>query len=132
VNSSKIVDDSIVNADINSAAAIALSKLASGTSIVTSLTTPSGSNANGGSISANVLTLSLADATNPGLLTATAQTIAGVKTFTGSALFNANTTLGDAVGDSLTFNAGTWSIPNATTASVSSTLNFDSNTLVID
>lgn len=70
VNSAKIANDAIVDADVNSAAAIALSKLASGTNIVTSLAAPSGSEANGGSITTNVLTLSLANATNPGVVSA--------------------------------------------------------------
>jgi len=91
VNSAKIVDDSIVNADINASANIALSKLASGTSIVTSLTTPTGTNANGGSISSNVLTLSLADGANPGLLSIGTQTIAGAKTFTSAPTFSTMT-----------------------------------------
>ncbi|MEI9966545.1 MAG: hypothetical protein WDN67_02765 [Candidatus Moraniibacteriota bacterium] len=68
VNSSKIADGSIVNADVNASAGIALSKLADGTNIVTSLGTPSGSNSNGGSISSNVLTLSLANTSNSGLV----------------------------------------------------------------
>jgi hypothetical protein len=55
-------------------------------SVVTSLGTPSGSNANGGSIASNVLTLSLADATNPGLVSTGAQTFAGNKTYTGNIL----------------------------------------------
>ena len=74
----------VVNADVDSAAAIALSKLASGSNIVTSIAAPSGSNANGGSISSNVLTLSLADGTNPGLVGAGTQTFAGGKTFNGA------------------------------------------------
>jgi len=82
VTSAKILDGAITNADINGSAAIALSKLASGTSIMTSLGTPTGSNANGGSIASNVLTLSLADGTNPGLISTGTQTIAGAKTFT--------------------------------------------------
>jgi hypothetical protein len=90
VDSAKIVDDSIVNADINSAANIALSKLASGSSIVTSLAAPSGSNANGGSITSNVLTLSLADGTNPGLVSTGTQTFAGNKTLTGATTFTGN------------------------------------------
>lgn len=42
----------------------------------------------------------------------------------GATSFNGNTTLGDASGDSVTFNAATVSTPNG--------LNFDSNTFVID
>ncbi len=81
ITSAKILDGAIVDADVNASAAIALSKLASGSNIITSLTAPSGSSANGGSIAANVLTLALADGTNPGLLSTGAQTIAGSKTF---------------------------------------------------
>ncbi len=50
-------------------------------SVVTSLAAPSGSSANGGSIANNILTLSLADGTNPGLVSTGTQTIAGSKTF---------------------------------------------------
>lgn len=54
----------------------------------TSVGAPSGSStANAGSISAGVLTLHPADATNPGLLTAGTQTIAGAKTWNGAAAF---------------------------------------------
>jgi hypothetical protein len=48
---------------------------------VTTLGAPGGSNASGGSILDNTLTLSLADATNPGVVSTVAQTIAGAKTF---------------------------------------------------
>lgn len=88
VNSDKILNDSIVDADINSAAAIALSKIASGASIITSLAPPSGTNANGGSIAANVLTLSLADDVNPGVVSTGPQTFAGNKTFLGDIAVN--------------------------------------------
>ncbi len=66
---------------------------------ITSLATPSGSNANAGSISGNTLTLSLADATNPGIVSTGAQTLAGDKTLSGNtilsgtAALNGNTTL---------------------------------------
>lgn len=66
---------------------------------------------------------------------ATAMTLSaatGTTTVNNSLAVNGNTTLGNASGDALTFNSGSWSIPNATTASVTSTLNFDSNTLVVD
>jgi len=49
---------------------------------VSALATPTGSNANGGSISGTTLTLSLADATNPGLVSIGTQSFAGAKTFT--------------------------------------------------
>jgi hypothetical protein len=58
--------------------------------------------------------------------------VTGVTTLTGNLLSNGNTTLGDASGDTLTLNGATWTIPNATTSTVASTLNFDSNTLQID
>jgi hypothetical protein len=124
VTSTKVLDGTLTNADINASAAISLSKLASGTSIVTSLTTPTGSNANGGSIASNVLTLSLADGTNPGLVSTGAQSFAGAKTFLGNLLTEGNTTLGNAGADTLTFNANTLSIPN--------NLNVDTNTLFVD
>ena len=71
-----------------------------GGSAVTSLTAPSGSNTNGGSIASNTLTLSIADATNPGLLSSANFTTFNNKenalTFTGNGLFSrtANTVSG--------------------------------------
>lgn len=44
-------------------------------------------NANGASLSGQILTLQPADGTNPGVLTAIAQTIAGVKTYTSPAIW---------------------------------------------
>ncbi|MFM2414525.1 MAG: hypothetical protein RI911_218 [Candidatus Parcubacteria bacterium] len=105
VTSGKILDGEIVNADINAAANIALSKIAGGTSIVTSLAAPTGSNANGGSIASNVLTLSFADATNPGLISTGTQTLAGDKTFTGATSVSNGATTGSifsVIGNSLT------------------------------
>ncbi len=55
--------------------------LAVSSSVVTSVGTPTGSNANGASISSNVLTLSFADGTNPGIVSTGTQTFAGAKTF---------------------------------------------------
>jgi len=81
VTSAKIADGEIVDADISSTAAITLSKLAGGSSIVTSLGIPTGTSANGGSIASNVLTLSLADNVNPGLVSTVGQTFSGSKTF---------------------------------------------------
>lgn len=114
VTSAKILDGEIVNADINSSANIALTKLASGSSIVTSLTTPTGSNANGGSISSNVLTLSLADGTNPGLVSTTTQTLAGAKTFSslltgtaGATISGASTSINDSSNFATNINTGT-------------------------
>src|SRR3989339_1655765 len=52
------------------------------------------------------------------------QLLAGSQTITGDLFVNGNTTLGDASGDTLTFNASTLAIPNG--------LNVDSNTLFID
>ncbi len=66
---------------------------------ISSLGTPSGSNAKAGSISGTTLTLSLADGTNPGLVSTGAQTLGGDKTFSGNtilsgtAALNGNTTL---------------------------------------
>jgi hypothetical protein len=54
----------------------------------TTLTAPSGTNANGGSILGNTLMLSFADGTNPGLMSTGAQTFAGVKTFTNNIAVN--------------------------------------------
>lgn len=55
------------------------------TSIPTAITVGAigSSNVNGLAIANNVLTLSAADATNPGIVTAGSQTLAGAKTFTG-------------------------------------------------
>ena len=87
ITSAKILDGAIVDADVNASAAIALSKLAGGSSVVTSLTAPSGSSANGGSIANNVLTLSLANGTNSGLVSTGTQTFSGNKTFSGDTTF---------------------------------------------
>lgn len=54
-----------------------------------SFTTPTGTNANGGSIASGVITLSLADATNPGLMSATTQSFSGQKTNAGLQIMNA-------------------------------------------
>jgi len=59
-----------------------------GGSGVTSVAYSTTANANGGSISGSVLTLAKADGTNPGLLSADAQTIGGDKTFTGATIFS--------------------------------------------
>ncbi len=56
---------------------------------VTSLAAPSGGNANGGSVSGSVLTLSFAEATNPGLVSTTSQIFAGSKIFTSIGQFQA-------------------------------------------
>ena len=55
---------------------------------ITSLSIPTGSNVNGGSILGNVLTLSLADANNPGLVSTTSQIFAGAKTFSSAPTFS--------------------------------------------
>jgi len=91
VTTGLITSSLVVNADVSAAAAIALSKLASGTSIATSLTTPTGTNANGGSITNNVLTLSFANGSNPGLVSTSTQTFAGAKTFTTAPTFSTMT-----------------------------------------
>lgn len=92
-------------------------------SFITSLAAPSGSSANAGSIANSILTLSLADGTNPGLVSTGAQTLAGDKTLSGNTALsgtlsitgnqtntanltiNGNTTLGDATTDRLTINS---------------------------
>jgi Chaperone of endosialidase len=88
VNSAKILDGTIVNVDINPAANISLSKLANGTNIVTSLSAPSGSNVNGGSIASNVLTLSFADGSNPGIVSTGVQSFGGDKIFVDGLIAN--------------------------------------------
>ena len=55
---------------------------------VSSLGAPTGSNANGGSIASNILTLSFADGTNPGIVSTLAQTFAGSKTFSSAPTFS--------------------------------------------
>lgn len=51
-------------------------------------------NSGGGSFSGTTLTLQPADSTNPGIISTSAQTIAGAKTFSGGVTFNANITNG--------------------------------------
>ena len=79
--------------------------------------------------SAGNFNVSAGTATVSGLITANGGlTVADGTTFTanGSVVFgNLNT-------DTITFNSAVWSIPSATTVAITSTLNFDSNTLVID
>ncbi len=86
--------------------------LAVGSAVVTSLAAPSGSNANGGSISNNVLTLSLADGTNPGLVSTGVQTIAGVKTLSDALTLNGGASLANSIG--LTLNPYGTSAGNTT------------------
>lgn len=72
-----------------------------------SFTTPTGTNANGGSISTGVITLSLADGTNPGLVSTTTQTFAGSKSFTGATTtFTPGTTTATTTSSGINF-AGT-------------------------
>jgi hypothetical protein len=68
VETGMLKNGTIINEDISPTAEIDLTKLVSGTSIVTSLATPAGSSPNGGSILNNALTLSLSNSSNPGLL----------------------------------------------------------------
>lgn len=91
VTTAKVLDGTLVDADVDGSANIALSKLASGALIVTNLAPPSGSSANGASIASNTLTLSLADASNPGLVSTSAQTFAGDKTFNGALILSSAT-----------------------------------------
>lgn len=66
-------------------------------------------NANGASLTGQALTLQPADATNPGLLTAIAQTIAGLKTFSGqilSTVVSGQTAIKLATGAYMSFNTG--------------------------
>lgn len=80
--------------------------LAAGGSGVTTIGTFSGtSHANGASISGVTLTLSVADGTNPGMVSTTAQTIAGAKSFTSQSVFAAATTAAASL--ILTTSAGT-------------------------
>jgi collagen type VII alpha len=74
---------------------------------VSSLGAPTGTNANGGAITAGVLNLSFADATNPGIVSTTTQTFAGNKTLNNNLNVNGNTVIGDAVSDTLTITAAT-------------------------
>ena len=112
ITSAKILNGTIMDADINSSAGIAITKISGGSNIITSLATPSGSSANGGSISSNVLTLSLADITNPGLTSAATQTFGGNKTFNNDLSVNGNSILGNASTDTVTLNGSTVYIPN--------------------
>jgi hypothetical protein len=79
-------------------------------------------------IAAN-LTVSAGTATISGLITANGGlTVADGTTST----FNGPVNLGNAIGDTVTVASGAWTFSNATTIAVGSTINFDSNTLVID
>ena len=50
----------------------------------------------------------------------------------GNSQFDANMTIGNASGDSVTVNSASWTYANATNITLSGNMNFDSNTLVID
>ena len=56
-------------------------------------------NANGGSAASNVITLQPADATNPGVVTTGAQTIAGAKTLSGALVASSTVTLSAVTGN---------------------------------
>ena len=71
---------------------------------VTTVGTPTTAQANGASITGSTLNLSVADATNPGLVSTIAQTIAGAKTWTALGTFNAGLT---ATGGAINLNAST-------------------------
>jgi hypothetical protein len=88
--------------------------------------------ANGGYITGNALYLAYADGTNPGLLSATAQTIAGAKTFNGNTSISGsnNFTVGTGattLGGSLTVNAA--AVNNSPTLGTTATIDFNSNNL---
>jgi uncharacterized membrane protein (DUF441 family) len=91
---------------------------------VTTLGTPTGSNANGGSISGTTLTLSLADGTNPGLVSTGTQTFAGNKTFNNSLYINGDTQIGSTSETILNIIGSDVFIPN--------NLSIDTNTLFIN
>jgi hypothetical protein len=94
---------------------------------VTSITTPSGSNANGGSITSNALTLSFADVTNPGIVST------GTQTFAGDKIFNNNLTLdGSTLFTALTIAnlvAGGGIGTQATTVDIGTTFNINQTTV---
>ncbi|NJK70737.1 MAG: hypothetical protein HC932_00485 [Thermales bacterium] len=69
---------------------------------VTTIGTPTGSNANGGVITGNTLNLSFADTTNPGIVSTGTQTFAGNKTLNNNLNVNGNSTLGDSNTDTTT------------------------------
>ncbi len=58
-----------------------------GTGVTTVATFSGSSQTNGATISGNTITFGPADETNPGMVSTSAQTLAGAKTFTGAALF---------------------------------------------
>lgn len=67
------------------------------------------------------MTLNLPDAsvTARGLVNTTAQSFAGNKTFTNDLIINGATTLGDAIADTVTVNAGTMNLVNDLAVTVS-------------
>jgi len=73
---------------------------------VSVLGTPTGSNANGGVIAGNTLSLSFADGTNPGLVSTGTQTFAGDKTLSGATTFTGNVSQTG----STTFSTGTGTV----------------------
>jgi hypothetical protein len=81
----------------------------------------------GGTISGTILTLSAADATNPGMVTTGAQTIAGEKTFSNTATFNTDIsvnglTVGRGLGNILSNTAlGAGTLSSTTSSSESNT-----------
>lgn len=76
-------------------------------------------NSNGASLSGQVLTLQPADATNPGGVSTTTQTIAGDKTFSGNTTLGANVTYTSSVNSSLT--GANARIPSHTNSSITFT-----------
>jgi trimeric autotransporter adhesin len=85
-----------------------------------SLGTPAGSNANGGAITSNVLNLSFADLTNPGLVSTGIQNFAGLKTFNSANtdFFNGANATNDVFRISPNAGGGTQFVGNLTTANL--------------
>jgi Collagen triple helix repeat (20 copies)/Chaperone of endosialidase len=115
ITSAKILDGTIALADLNQTACAAnqiIKENAGGTAWtcaadagIVSLTAPTGSNANGAVITGTALNLTLADATNPGIVSIAAQSFAGTKTFTPTAT-RSGLNIGSLAGAPTTLNNG--------------------------
>jgi len=97
---------------------VAWTVVPTGTSVNT-LAIPTTSYANGASISGNTLTLGLADATNPGLVSTAAQTFAGDKTFTGNLSIGSTATPGSTTMSLNTENQYTFQTPTLASQNIS-------------